>query len=248
MKIVATIEARMTSSRLPGKVLLKVKKKTFLEYLVERLKKVKEIDEIILCTTKNDTDDVLVTKAKKLNIKFFRGSENNVLSRVVSAVKKHNADTVVQITADCPIIDYKIIRRAISVFKKGKYDCVSNSFIRSFPDGMDVNVLKANALYKTKKLAKTKSYKEHVTLFLKDNPKIFKIKHILADKNNYWPELGVTLDEKKDYLILKNIINYFHQKKYFFECKDIIKLVKRKNWIKINKNVVRKGYNKNKLR
>ncbi len=248
MKIVATIEARMTSTRLPGKVLMKVKKKTFLEYLVERLKKINELDEIILCTTRNNTDDVLVKKSKELNIKFFRGSENNVLSRVVSATKKYKADVVVQITADCPIIDYKIIRKAISIFKKKKYDCVSNSFIRSFPDGMDVNVLNAKALYKTKSLAKSNLYKEHVTLFVKDNPKIFKIKHIVADKNNYWPELGVTLDEKKDYLLLKNIINYFYEKNYFFECKDIIKLVKKKKWIKINKNVIRKGYNKKNLR
>ena len=238
----------MTSSRLPGKVLLRVKKKSFLEYLIERLKKIKELDEIILCTTRNSTDDVLVKRAKELNIKFFRGSENNVLSRVVSAVKKYKADVVVQITADCPIIDYKIVKQAIRIFKTKKYDCVSNSFIRSFPDGMDVNVFKAKALYKTKKLAKTNLYKEHVTLFIKDNPKIFKIKHLLADKKNYWPELGVTLDEKKDYLLIKKIINYFCKKNYFFECKDIIKLVKRNKWIKLNKDVIRKGYNKNNLR
>lgn len=120
MKIVATIEARMTSSRLPGKVLMKVKKKTFLEYLIERLKKVKELNEIILCTTKNKTDDVLIEKSKELNISFFRGSEHNVLDRVVSAVKKFKADVVVQITADCPVIDYKIIRKAILIFKKKK--------------------------------------------------------------------------------------------------------------------------------
>ena len=108
MKIVATIEARMTSSRLPGKVIMKVKNKTLLEYLIDRLKQIKEIDDIILCTTKNHTDDILVKKAMELNVKYFRGSENNVLSRVVGAVKKFKADAVVQITADCPIIDYKI--------------------------------------------------------------------------------------------------------------------------------------------
>ena len=201
-----------------------------------------------MCTTKNNTDNVLIQKAKELNIKFFRGSENNVLSRVVSAVKKHEADVVVQITADCPIIDYKIIRQAIKIFKTKKYDCVSNSFVRSFPDGMDVNVIKAKALFKTKLLAKTKSYKEHVTLFIKDNPKTFKIKNFIAGKKNYWPELGITLDEKKDFLLLRKIINYFFKKKYFFECEDIIKLVKKKNWITINNDVIRKGYNKKNLK
>ncbi len=247
MKTVATIEARMTSTRLPGKVIMKVKKKMLLVYLVERLKKVKEIEEIILCTTKNKTDDVLVEQAKKLNIKFFRGSENNVLSRVVNALRKFKADTIVQITADCPIIDYKIIKQAISIYNKNKYDCVSNSFVRSFPDGMDVSVVKSKSLIKTNTLAKKKKHKEHVTLFIRENPKIFKIKNLIATKKNYWPELGVTLDEKKDYLLIKKIINYFYHKKYFFECSDIIKLVKKKNWIKINEDVDRKGYNKEEL-
>ena len=141
MKIVATIEARMTSSRLPGKVIMKVKNKTLLEYLIDRLKQIKEIDDIILCTTKNHTDDILVKKAMELKVKYYRGSENNVLSRVVGAVKKFKADAVIQITADCPIIDYKIIKNVITIFKKNNFDCVSNAFIRSFPDGMDVNMM-----------------------------------------------------------------------------------------------------------
>jgi len=247
MKIVATIEARMTSSRLPGKVIMKVKKKTLLEFLIERLKKIKEIDDIILCTTKNRTDDILVKKAIELNIKYFRGSENNVLSRVTGAVKKFKGDAVVQITADCPIIDYKIIKKLILIYKKNKYDCVSNSFVRSFPDGMDVNVLTAKSLIKSNVLSKSKKYKEHVVDFIKDNPKIFKIKNVIADKKNYWPELGVTLDEKKDYLLIKKIIDFFYKKKYFFGCTDIIELVKKKNWIEINKSVNRKGYNKKNL-
>ena len=247
MRIIATIEARMTSTRLPGKVLMKVKKKTLLEFLIERLKKVSEIDDIILCTTKNQTDDILVSKAKQLDIKFFRGSENNVLSRVTGAVKKFKADVVVQITADCPIIDFKIVKNLISIYKNNNYDCVTNAFVRSFPDGMDVSVMKANVLIKSNILSKSQKYKEHVSLFVKSNPKKFKIKNIIANKKNYWPELGVTLDEKKDYLLIKKIINYFYIKKYFFECEDIIKLLKKKKWFKINEAVNRKGYNKKDL-
>ncbi len=169
------------------------------------------------------------------------------MSRVVNAVKKFKADTIVQITADCPIIDYKIIKQAISIYNKNKYDCVSNSFVRSFPDGMDVSVVNSKSLIKTNTLSKKKKHKEHVTLFIRENPKIFKIKNLIATKKNYWPELGVTLDEKKDYLLIKKIINYFYYKKYFFGCSDIIKLVKKKKWIKINEDVDRKGYNKKDL-
>jgi len=183
MRIIATIEARMTSTRLPGKVLMKVKKKTLLEFLIERLKKVSEIDDIILCTTKNQTDDILVSKAKQLDIKFFRGSENNVLSRVTGAVKKFKADVVVQITADCPIIDFKIVKNLISIYKNNNYDCVTNAFVRSFPDGMDVSVMKANVLIKSNILSKSQKYKEHVSLFVKSNPKKFKIKNNITIEN-----------------------------------------------------------------
>jgi spore coat polysaccharide biosynthesis protein SpsF len=244
MRIIATIEARMNSSRLPGKVLMKVKKKTFLEILINRLKKIKILDEIVLCTTKNTIDNKLIDAAKASKIQYYRGSENNVLGRVFSAAKKFKANVIIQITADCPIIDYKLILKALLIYKKKKYDCVSNCFIRSFPDGMDVNIISYNALKKSFLSAKKKKYKEHVSMFIKENPKKFKIKNIIASKKNYWPQLGVTLDEYKDYLLLKKIINYFDKKKNFFDCADIINIVKKKKWIKINEYVKRKGYDK----
>lgn len=242
MKIVATIEARMTSTRLPGKVIMKVRNKPLLEYLVDRLKKIKSIDDIVLCTTTKKTDDVLLKLSKKLKIKIYRGSENNVLKRVYYGAKKYNANTIVQITADCPIIDYRIVSKAISLFKNNSLDCVSNSFIRSFPDGMDVNVISMEALEKTFSMAIDKNHKEHVTLFIKDNPNKFKIKNMIAKNNFFCPQLGVTLDEKKDFLLIKKIINYFYDKNYYFSCQDIIKIVKKKGWMKINSAVKRKGY------
>ena len=244
MRIIATIEARMNSSRLPGKVLMKVRKKTFLEMLIERLKKIKVLDEIVLCTTRNITDNKLVDAAQKLNIKYYRGSEKNVLKRVFGAAKKFKATAIVQITADCPIIDYKLIEKALSTYNRKKYDCISNCFIRSFPDGMDVNIISYKALKKSFLNAKNKKYKEHVSMYIKENPKKFKIKNVIASKKNYWPQLGVTLDEYKDFLLLRKIINYFYKKKNFFECRDIINIVKKKKWIKINDDVKRKGYEK----
>ena len=242
MKIVATIEARMTSSRLPGKVIMKVRNKPLLKYLVDRLKNIKAINDIVLCTTTKKTDDVLVKLSKKMRINIYRGSENNVLKRVYYAAKKYSADIIVQITADCPIIDYRIVSKAIRLFKKYSPDCVSNSFIRSFPDGMDVNVISMEALEKSFHMAINKKYKEHVTLFIKDNPKKFKIKNMIAKNNYFWPQLGVTLDEKNDYLLIKKIINYFYDKNYYFSCQDIIKVVKKKGWMEINSAVNRKGY------
>ena len=146
MKYGAIIEARMTSSRLPGKVIYKVNGRTMIEHLVSRLKKVKKIDKIVLATTKNKTDLVLVDLAKKLNIHVFRGSENNVLQRVVGAIKKYKIENVINITSDCPILDIKILKYMIRQFEISNYDAVSNQFIRSYPDGMDATISKSKCL------------------------------------------------------------------------------------------------------
>ena len=116
MKVVATIEARMTSSRLPGKVLLTVLGKPMLHYLVLRLKSVPSIDEIIIATTTNTSDDVIVEFAKSEGVLYYRGSEEDVMARVIGAGEKANADVLVEITGDCPIIDPDIIEQTIQMF------------------------------------------------------------------------------------------------------------------------------------
>ena len=251
MNFDAIIEARMTSKRLPGKVMLKVNNKSMIEYLINRLKLVGNIDRIILATTKNKSDDILKKIAKKLNISCYRGSENNVLKRIVNAGIKYKVKNAIRITADCPILDPQIVSKIIKKFIKLKnYDCVSNSYIRSYPDGMDVSVYKFNALLKSNKLVNSKYHKEHVTSYMFENPNLFKIKHIKAKKKLYWPELGLTLDEKEDFILIKKIIIYFDKiKKKNFNCEDIIELLKgkKKSWALINSKVSRKAYDKNNL-
>ena len=122
----AIIEARMTSSRLPGKVLKKVLGKSMLKYLIERLKLVDSLDNIIIATTKNSADDVIEKFSIKESIKNFRGSENNVLERVLCAARENKVDTIVKITADCPIIDPNIVEFCIRMFKKNNIDFLSN--------------------------------------------------------------------------------------------------------------------------
>ncbi len=242
MKFVATIEARMTSTRLPGKCLLMVKKKSMLEHLVNRLKTTKYIDKIVLATTTKATDDILIEEAKKLNIAFFRGSENNVMDRVIKAAKSVKADVVVEITGDCPIIDPDLIDQAIMIFKQNNVDYVSNCNIRSYPDGMDIQVFKLKTLIKSASMTKDALDQEHVTLHIKKNPKIFKHLNIISPPSTYWPELGLTLDEKSDFILLKKIIEYFYKKNPYFSCLDVIDFLrKNKSLLKINKDVLRKG-------
>ena len=241
-KFSAIIEARMNSSRLPGKILYKANNKPFLWHLIRRLKKVKQINQIILATTKNPIDNILVKEAKKNKIKFYRGEEENVKKRVLDAAKKFNVKNIVGITSDCPIIDINLISQVIDTFKHNNVEFVSNCDFRSYPDGMDVAVYKIQALQKSYKLTKSKYYREHVTLFMKHNKKIFKQINIVAPSNIFLPNLGLTLDEYKDSILLKKIIEYFYKRKnFYFSCDEVIKLLQiKKNWSKINSTVSRK--------
>ena len=136
------LQARTTSKRFPRKILQKYKKKTLLEILILRLKKSKKVNKIIICTTKNKEDDEIIKICKKLRISFFRGDENNVLKRFFLASKKYKPKNIIRITADCPLIDYEIIDAMLEKHEKSKSDFTSNNNPPTFPDGLDVEILK----------------------------------------------------------------------------------------------------------
>ena len=243
MRISAIIEARMTSKRLPGKVLMKVNGKSLFEILVRRLKRVAELSDIVLATTTNDEDDVLVKEALKLKLKVFRGSEEKVVERIVKASKKFKVDLIVGITADCPLIDPEIVSNTINTYLNNDVDYVSNGHVRSFPDGMDCHIFSRKVLKKSLKMIKKPQEIEHLGLSIRNNPKIFKKFTIIAPRSLHWPDLGLTLDEMDDFLFLEKIIKNFNDKKDF-SCLDIINFLKKnKNLLKINQNVKRKGDN-----
>ena len=246
MKLVSIIQARMNSTRLPGKVLMKVDGKPMIGYLTERLKKIKKIDEIVISTTNNKKDNSLISYCKKNNLSYFRGSEKNVLKRVYQTAKFYKADIILFITGDCPIIDIKIINKYLNYFirHKKKFDYVGNAFLRSYPDGMDMHIFHFKTLKKNYEISEKNLEKEHVTLGIKNHPKKFKIKNFKAPKNLFWPELGLTLDEREDFILIKKLILYFKKRNnIYFSCKNIINLLKTKknNWTKINSHVLRKG-------
>jgi spore coat polysaccharide biosynthesis protein SpsF len=242
MKIVATIEARMTSSRLPGKVLLPAAGKPLLEHLVNRLKKVPQIDEIVLATTINQTDDILVNFAENQNITYFRGSEEDVMQRVINSAESVNADVIVGITGDCPIIDPIIVEQTIQMFLHHHVDYVSNGVIRCYPDGMDTQVFALETLKRSATMTNEALDHEHPTLHIQNNPELFSYIHLLAPVDLWWSDLGLTLDEPADYELLKNIIEYFGEKNPYFSCAETINLLRsRPHWVDINRAVARKG-------
>ena len=242
MKIVATIEARMTSSRLPGKVLMPVLGQTMLEHLVARLRAVPSLNAIVLATTVNPADDPLAAFAQEHGLACFRGSEDDVMQRVIDAADSVGADVVVEITGDCPIIDPQIIEQTIRMFNVHEAEYVSNVQIRSYPDGMDTQVFRLDTLKRSAAMTDDLLDREHVTLHIRKHPELFSCMHLVAPPEIHWPELGLTLDEPKDYLLLKKIIEYFEPMNPLFNCLDAVRLLRnRPDWVEINQAVVRKG-------
>lgn len=242
MKIVATIEARMTSSRLPGKVLMLAAGKPMLEHLVNRLRAVASLDGIVLATTVNATDDALEEFAKRVGISCYRGSEGDVMARVICAAESAGADVVVEITGDCPIIDPEVVEQTIQMFKVNQADYVSNAHIRSYPDGMDVQVFRLATLERSAAMTGNELDHEHVTLHIRNHPELFSHVHLVAPPEIHWPELGLTLDEFKDYELLKKIIEHFEPVDPLFSCLDVVRLLRQMpEWVAINQSVVRKG-------
>ncbi|MBM9577336.1 glycosyltransferase family protein [Leptospira sp. 201903070] len=242
-KYVATIEARMTSSRLPGKVLMPILGRPILGYLIDRLKSVSSIDEIVLATTVNPMDDPLVIFAESEGIFVHRGSEDDVLGRVIESAKSRNADVIVQITGDCPIIDPDIIEQCIRMYKFNSAKYVGNAHIRSYPDGMDVQVFAFSDLVLSGSMTQDRLDREHVSLHMRNNPDIFPHLNLVAPPSLHWPELGLTLDEREDFELLKSIIEYFHKEsKQSFSCLDVIRYLRANPHLEeTNKKIKRKG-------
>jgi spore coat polysaccharide biosynthesis protein SpsF len=239
-KIVAIIEARMTSSRLPGKHLMEANGKPMLSHLVERLLKVKTLNEIVIATTINSQDDVLEDLAASLKIGIFRGSENDVMGRVVGAGEKYNADIICEVTGDCPIIDSELVGHTINSFLLSGVDYVQYGCKGGLPDGMGSQVFYLKALQRSEKMTTIDYDREHVTPHIINNPNLFSSLYLEAPDELRYPDIAVTLDEYQDYLLIKKIIEYFSDLKKDFGCLDVINLLnEKKSWLEINKTVLR---------
>lgn len=222
------LAARSGSKRLPNKHFLKLNSNyTVIDFCINRLKKSKIIRNIFLCTTKNKTDNKFELVCKKHKIIIFRGSENNVLKRFIDCAKQNSIKNIVRITADCPIIDPKIIDKCINLHFKKKSDYTTNTLKLSFPDGLDVEVINLNSLIKSQQNSKNKFNKEHVTPYIRKS-KIFKkynFKNLKNYSNRRW-----TLDNSKDYIFLKKVVNHFSPNIYF-SWKDLIEAEKNNKFL-----------------
>lgn len=210
MKKVAIIQARMNSSRLPGKVLFKLGDREVLKLVYDRVRK-SNIDEVVIATTNNPLDDEIENFCERNSIKCFRGSENDVLGRVHECAVKYDADVIVEITADCPFVDYRHINEMLKFFcvNLSPFKYVSNCFPRSFPDGFDVQIFNMTCLETVVRMPGKNI--EHVGWNIQNllSDIVLEKKHYPASGKYRRPEIGLTLDTKEDYELLGIISDVF---------------------------------------
>lgn len=224
-KICATIEARMTSSRLPGKVLMEYCGKSNLQHIIERLKRSNYIDDVVVATTTNEQDNSIVELCEKIKCKYYRGSEEDVLLRVLESAKSVNADIIVEITGDCPVIDWRYADKIIEVFFSGDYDYAANILKRTFPRGVDTQVFPVEILEEVNKVSKNPVDHEHVSLYIYTHPEKYRLINWEADNNMNHPEFEITLDTKEDYEFINQIYEILYPKDQDFSAQDVVDLL-----------------------
>jgi spore coat polysaccharide biosynthesis protein SpsF len=212
-----------------------------LEIMVTRIRQVEQINEIVIATTTSPLDDLIEAEAKKIGVGVYRGSEHDVLGRVVEAGRDSNAQILIELTGDCPLIDPLLIEECLQKFLDGNYDFVTNAKTRSYPDGMDVQVIAFPMLEMAAQLTTTDLDREHVSLFLRNNSNLFKTHEIISPPETWNPELGLTLDEEEDFILIGEIIKYFAPRTDY-TCLEILKfLSSNPALIQLNSHVLRKG-------
>jgi spore coat polysaccharide biosynthesis protein SpsF len=224
-KVVAIIQARMGSKRLPGKSMADLAGKPLIWHVLTRVKRCKKIDEIVLATTTKEEDDVLADIAKECGVSIFRGSENDLVDRYYQAAKRFKADIVVRICADNPCLEPSEIDRIIEYHKKGESDFSSNVYSidgSGYPDGLGAEVLNFDTLEELWHITKEPRHREHVHSYFYDNPDKYVIGTIPCPDEFRRPELKLDINTEEELRFIRAIYEYLYPKKKDFHITDII--------------------------
>lgn len=206
MKKVAIIQARMTSTRFPGKILMDLAGQPMLAQQLGRLRPCQMLDELVIATTANATDDPVVKLARHEGIRYYRGSEEDVLSRYVGAAREASAEIVIRLTADCPLIDAEVVDLVVSELVSHTESCdyAGNVLQRTYPRGLDVEAFSLRALEECDRQAKSPSSREHVTLVIRqEKPELFRCRSVVDSEDN--SDLRWTVDTQTDLDLVRAI-------------------------------------------
>jgi len=240
-KITAIIQARTDSERFPNKVLEKIENRPMIWHVINRIKASNLLETVVLATTEKKEDEILLKIANDCDIHSFAGADQDVLKRFYDCAFEFQGDPIVRITGDCPVIDSCILDEIITYFLKNDYDYVSNTLDPTYPDGFDVEIFSFKALKKAYENAKLRSEREHVTPFIKNNPKLFPVFNYC--NNNDISHIRLTVDEECDLKVIKKIFSEMRPN-LLFGIQEIIELInKNPKILELNKDIQRnEGY------
>ncbi|MGA8617152.1 MAG: glycosyltransferase family protein [Candidatus Sulfotelmatobacter sp.] len=237
-KVVAIIQARMGSTRLPGKVLTEIHGHPMLWHVVRRTRAAKTLDQVIVATTTEPADDAIVAFCSEHGVVFFRGSEMDVLDRYYQAARQHDAHIIVRITADCPLIDPEIIDKTVRAFLSENPDYASNSIVRCYPRGLDTEVISLQALQSAWHEARKGYQRTHVTPYIYEDPGRFRTLSVSGDED--WSAYRWTVDTPEDLEFVRAIYSRGEGKNFLLS--DVLQLIQREPELaEINRSVAQKA-------
>jgi spore coat polysaccharide biosynthesis protein SpsF len=223
--IIAVLQARFSSSRLLGKVLKPILGKPMLELQIERVKKARLIDRLVIATSTSIEDEQISQLCQEIDVVCYRGSLDDVLARVYQAAKPYNPDYLVRLTGDCPLCDPELIDRVIQFHLDGNYDYSSNTLLPTYPDGLDVEICRFECLKSAHREATLPSQREHVTPFIHQQPKRFKLGSYKQDRD--LSSLRWTVDEIADFELITQIYTDLYPHNPNFDMSDILDWLER---------------------
>ena len=240
-EVAAIVQARMRSTRLPGKVMALISNKPMLQHIVERLQASCEVGTIIIATTTLEEDDVLDRFARQTGFPCYRGEEQDVLARYYGAAVKFNVEVIVRICSDDPLIDPRIIDRVVQRHLGSSADYTSTGVSRMFPLGLDVEVFDYQALARAYREARQEYEREHVTPYIYMHPEIFELQSVEAAGKLRRPDLRLTVDTEEDLKLIREIFSYLHRDGEVFDSEHVIDLLdENPNLVAINAHVKQK--------
>jgi len=224
MKIIAIIQARMSSQRYPGKVLKPVTGKCLLQYVLESLNLIDELSQVFVATSTEKSDNPIQEFCDNYGVNCFRGDLNNVTDRFVSLLKKNSCDAFVRVNGDSPLIDHRLIQKGIHIYSDGDYDFVTNALVRTFPKGQSVEIVKSDTFLKIDFNKLSANELEHITAYLYNNKRQFNIYNLSSEKK--FGNIQLSVDTITDMKIFENIIHNLNRPHWQYTWLEIVDILK----------------------
>jgi len=227
------VQARCASERLPNKVLTPLGDRTVVEHVLRAVSAARLVDEVILATSVEPSNDRLTSLVEALGYRVFRGAEDDVLGRFVGALAEDPADVVIRHTADDPLLDPGVIDVVVGAYLKGGCDYASNILQRSWPRGLDTEVVSRQALERAHRAAKEPEYREHVTLYIRRHGGEFRLRNVSALEQETWPDLRLCIDTAEDKALLEAVFAALHRPRRVLRVGEVI------DWLRSHPHIAR---------